>query len=111
MDDLRITPETCTVGMIRRQEDAPRVVDQQQQLQSHRPLHCVHHVASPVRVRHDTATGLVLNVQVAPLPAGKLIEKVLPRTIGGDRHGVAEQDRPGIRGEIGMSIEILGQSC
>ncbi len=95
--------------MIGCEEDAPGVVDQQQELEADGPLHGVDHIASLVRIRDDAATGLVLDVKVAPLSAGELIEEVLPGTIGGDRHGVAEEDCTGVGGQIGMGVEILGE--
>ena len=46
LDDLRVAPEAAAVGMVGGQEDAPRVVDEQQQLQPDRPLHGVDEVLS-----------------------------------------------------------------
>ena len=46
LDDLRVPPEAAAVGVIGRQEDPPGIVDEQQQLQSDRPLHGVDQVAS-----------------------------------------------------------------
>ncbi len=86
--------------MIGRQEDAPRIVDQQQQFQADRPLHRIDEVAPFIGVRDDAAAGLVFDVEVAPLTAGELIEQMLPGSVGGDRDGVAEEDRAGVAGEI-----------
>ena len=100
LDDLRIAPERGPVGMVGRQEDPPRVVDEQQQFQADGPLHGVDEVLSLVGVGDDAAAGLVLDVEVAPLAAGELVEQVLPGAVGGDRDGVAEQDGAGVGGEV-----------
>ena len=71
--DLRISPEAAAVGMVGGQVDAPRVVDEQQQLEPDRPLDGVDQVMVAVDVRHDAAAGLVLDVEVAPLAPGQLV--------------------------------------
>ena len=37
-----------------------------------------------------------------------LIEQVLPRAVGGDGHGVAEQHGAGVGGEVRMRVEVVG---
>ena len=84
-------------------------VDEQQQLEPDRPLHRIDEVVVLVDVGHDAAAGLVLDVEVAPLAAGELIEQVLPRAVGGDRHGVAEQHRAGVASSgSDVPVERLG---
>ena len=102
LDDLRVAPEAPAVGMVRGQEDPPGIVDEQEQLESHRPLHGVDEVALLVHVGNDPAAGLVLHVQIAPLAPGELMEQVLPGTVGGDRHGIAEEDRP----RVGRQVRV-----
>ena len=75
-------------------------LDEQQQLESDRPLHGVDEVAVLVHVGNDAAAGFVLDVQIAPLAPGELVEQVLPRTVGRDRHRIAEQDRARIGGQV-----------
>ena len=91
--------------MIGGQEDPPGVVDEQQQFQADRPLHGVDEVASLVGVGDDAAAGLVLDVEVAPLAAGELVEQVLPGAVGGDRDGVAEQDGAGVAVRLGWALK------
>ena len=67
------------------------------------PLHGVDQVAPLVCVRDDAAAGFILDVEVAPLAPGELIEQVLPGAIRGDRHRVAEQHRAGIGGQVRLS--------
>ena len=107
-DDLRVAPEAAAVRMVGRQVDAPGIGDEQHQLEPDRPLHGVDEVMVAVDVRHDAAAGLVLDVEVGPLPAGQLVEQVLPRTVGGDRHGVAEQDRADVAGQVRVLVELFG---
>ena len=94
--------------MVGGEVDAPRVVDEQQQFQPDRPLHGVDEVLLLVDVGHDAAAGLVLDVDVAPLAAGQLVEQVLPRAVGGDRHRVAEQHGAGVGGQVRVGVEVLG---
>ena len=61
-----------------------------------------------VGVRDDAAAGFVLDVEVAPLAAGQLVEQVLPRAVGGDRDRVAEQHGAGVGGEVRVGVEVLG---
>ena len=63
---------------------------------------------SLVDVGDDAAAGLVLDVQVAPLAPGELVEQVLPRAVGGDRDGVAEEDRAGVGRQVRVRVEGLG---
>ena len=97
--------------MIGRQEDTPRVVDQQQQFQADGPLHGVDQVASLVGVRHDAAAGLVFDIEIAPLAARQLIEQMLPRAVGGDGDGVAEEDGAGVAGEVRVRVEVRRRSA
>src|SRR5262249_29576634 len=108
MDDLRISPKTRAVGVVRSQEDSPRIVDEQKELQADRPLYGIDEVTALVSVGNDAAAGFILNVDVAPFAARELVEQVLPRTVGGDCYGIAEEDCSGVTGEAGMSIEIVG---
>ena len=95
-----IAPEGRAVGVVGGEVDPPGVVDEQQQLQPDGPLHGVDEVLLLVDVGDDAAAGLVLHVDVAPLAAGQLVEQVLPRAVGGDRHGVAEQHRAGVGRQV-----------
>ena len=106
--DLRIPPEAAAVRMVGGQVHAPRIVDEQQQLEPDRPLHGVHELVIAVDVRHDAAAGLVLDVEVAPLAPGQLVQQMLPRTIGGDRHRVAEQDGADVAGQVLVLEEFRG---
>ena len=108
LDDLRIPPEAGAVGMVGRQEDPPRIIDQQQQFQTDRPLHGVDQIAGAIRIRHDAAAGFVLDIQIAPFAAGELVEQVLPRTVGGDRDRVAKQHGTGVGRHVRMRVEVLG---
>ena len=61
-----------------------------------------------VDVGHDPAAGLVLDVEIAPFAPGQLVEEVLPRTVGGDRHRVAEQDGADVARQVLVLEEFLG---
>ena len=106
LDDFRVTPEGGAVGVVGGEVDAPGIVDEQQQLQPHGPLHGVDQVLLLVDVGDDAAAGLVLHVEVAPLAAGQLVEQVLPGAVGGDGHGVAEQHGAGVGREVRVGVEI-----
>ena len=97
--------------MVGGQEDAPGIVDEQQQLQADGPLHGVDQVLLLVDVGNDAAAGLVLDVEVAPLAAGELVEQVLPGAVGGDRHGVAEQHGAGVGRQVRVGVEVLGDAA
>ena len=58
-----------------------------------------------VDVGDDAAAGLVLDIEVAPLAAGELVEQVLPGAVGGDGDGVAEQDRAGVAVRFGWALK------
>ena len=105
VDDLRIPPEAAAVGVIGREEDPPRIVDQQEELEPDRPLHGVHEIPILVHVRHDPAAGLVLDVEIPPLASGELVEQVLPRTVGCNRHRVAEEHGARIGRQIPVRAE------
>ena len=94
--------------MIGGQSDAPRVGDEQQQFEADRPLDRVDEVLFLVHVGDDAAAGLVLHVEVAPLPAGEFVQQVLPRPVGGDGDGVAEQHRAGVARQVRVGVEVLG---
>ncbi len=95
--------------MIGGQKNSPRVIDQQQQFQPGGPLDCVDQVARFVRVGDDATTGFVLDIEVAPLASGQLVQQMLPRAVGGDGHGIAEQHGAGVSGHVRVGVEILGK--
>ena len=95
--------------MIGRKKDLPRVLDQQQQFQTAGPLYGVDQIARPVGVGDDSATGFILDIEVTPFTAGEFVEQMLPGAIGGDCHGVSEEDRSGIGGNRRMRIEVFGK--
>ena len=86
--------------MIGRQEYTPGIINQQEQLESGRPLNGVHQIAFLVDIRNNPAPGLVLDVEIPPLVSAELIKQMLPRTVGGDRDRVAKQHRAGVGGEV-----------
>ena len=73
-----------------------------------RPLDRVHELMVAVDVGHDATAGFVLDVEIAPLAPGELVQEVLPRTVGGDRHRVAKQDRADVAGQVLVRHERLG---
>ena len=95
--------------MIRRKVNAPGILDKEQQFQTGRELNGVDQVAGAIGVGNDAAAGFVLDVEIAPLASGELVEQMLPRAVGGDRHGVAEDDGAGVRREVRVRVEILGE--
>ena len=95
--------------MIGGEEDLPRILDEEQQLQPGRPLHRVDEVAGAVGVRDDTAAGFVLDVQVPPFPPSQFIEQVLPRSVGGDGDRIAKQDSSRVGGDARMGVEVFGK--
>ena len=100
MNDFGIAPERSTIGMIRCQVDAPRIIDQKQQLQSNRPLHGVDQIFFTVDIGHNPTPGFILDIQVAPFSPGQLVQQVLPETIGGGLE-------VGVVGNVSLKAEYL----
>ena len=94
--------------MIGRQVHAPGIVDEQQQLEADRPLDGIDQVMVAVDVRHDAAAGLVLDVEVAPLAAGQLVEKMLPRTVRRNRDRIPEQHSADVARQVLVLEELSG---
>ncbi len=109
LQDFRITPEATAIGMIGRQKNLPRILDQQQQFESASPLDGVDQIAGSVRVRDNPASGLVFHVEIAPFPSGQLVQQMLPGPVSGNRDSVPEQNGAGVRRNVGMSVEVVGQ--
>ena len=61
-DKVRVAHEWRAIGMIRGKENAPRVVDHQENFQADSPLQCVDKILVAIAERHHAAAGVALDV-------------------------------------------------
>ena len=93
--------------MIGGKKNSPRIIDEQQQFQTDRPLDRIYKVAGTIRIRHDAAASFIFHVQIAPLAAREFVKQMLPRTIGGDRDSIAEQHGTRVGGHVRVGVKVL----
>ena len=123
---MRIPVERSAVGMIGGEEDAPGIVDQQEQLQADRPLQRVDEALVAILERNDAAAGIALDVHHDPLlGVGRACVDELAHRVAGRRAGLAEHhltdvdrdilvlaftsfgDARGTRGELHVAFGIV----
>ncbi len=110
-EQIRIGRERRAVGMVRREEHARRIADQQEQLEADRPLDRVVEIAGPVVVRHDPAAVRVA-VDDHPLARTRLAARVeLTQQVRGDRHRLPKHDLADVDGQLLGAVHRLGDAC
>ena len=91
--------------MIGGQEDAPGVLDQQEQLEPNRPLQRVDKIPVAISERHQTAATVAFDIHADPLVRHRLAAIAeLCLGIAGLRHGVAEHDLSDIEADIAFRV-------
>jgi hypothetical protein len=93
--------------MIGREDQAPRVGGQEKELEANGPLERGNRIPVSVLVRHHTATGLELDVDVRPFPATALVQQVFDRRVGRDRGRRPEHDLPDVAADVLVRVDIL----
>src|SRR5277367_4441524 len=96
--------------MIRGEEDARGIVDQQEQLQPRRPLHGVVKVGRAIIIRHDSAAVRIAVDDRPFLWAGPADRAELTRHVARNRHRLAKHDLTHVDGNVLMSIDAFGQA-
>ena len=108
-DQLRIHREGRAIRMVGGEEDAPGILDQQEQLQPDRPLQRVDEIAVAVAERHQAAAALALDVHAEPLARlGEAAVAVLHHGVAGGGDGLAEHDLADIDADMLVAVHGLG---
>ncbi len=108
-DEVRVEVEWRAVRMVRGHEDAPRILDEQEQLEADGPLQRVHVALVAILHRHDAAARVALDVHHHPLlRMGGLGIAVLAHAVAGSRARLAEQDLADVDRHVLMLVQERG---
>ena len=90
---MRVEEEGRAVGMIGGEEDAPRVVEQEERLEPDHPLHGVDETLVAIAHRHDAAAGIAFDIHDHRLLRVRVLgDGVLAHAVARRGASLAEQD-------------------